>query len=442
MNRLFYSKIVIFLCLTLTTAFQAAGQGGGADYLLSAETGQSFIDETLAFGEWDAELGMKFRYEDPDEGEDGSAGWGFLEFDWESGSMHGLQLGIGGVAILEAWDEGGFEGNIFDDDDAFQDHAVWTDIYLKYAIPNTKSEILVGRTKFKKPAAGDGDVHQGVQLTIKDIPRMTIYTFAVNEWMDDASTSWDLDGIQDDWVEMEDVNSGEDGMGEAGSFAYTLMVKVEALPDVMSLTPYVQYHEDVATSLGVEIAAEMPLNDTVTLGFDGIYVKHFEDTPDDLYPDDEDVSQYLLHTYGKIKNFKLGFGYYHISDGITLFNGAGDPGDDFESVYIMDEFDPIMSEGNDLAKYGEAPNNDTFFVDASYSWNFFELEAIYGWVDNAWVKSTGDAKGEATELNVILNIAISKNLEAEIGYVRVDDNYSDDGDDSTNIVAGGIAYNF
>ncbi|MFO7822143.1 MAG: major outer membrane protein [Lentisphaeria bacterium] len=426
-------SIMAFVAASLTVAAE------DSNYLLSADASRTVIDETLANGTWDAELGLKFRYEDPEEDEDGSAGWGYLEVDWESGVWNGLQLGVGGLAILEAWDEGGYEGNIFGDDDDFQDHAKWTDIYLKYAVPNTKTEILVGRTKFKKPTDGDGDVHQGIQLTIKDIPRMTIYASAVNKWMDNASASWDLDGIQDEWVDMDEVNSKDHGNSDAGSFAYTLMADIDAVPDMLTLSPYMQYQKDVATTLGVEFDIHQALNEDLTVGLNGAYVKHLEDTPDDMYPDDEDVSQSLLRAYGKYKNFGLGVGYYHISGDIALYNDTGAPGDDFQSVYIMDEFDPMAE---DLAKYGEAPNNDTFFVDASYSWKFLELEAIYGWVDNAWVKSTGEAKGEATELNLIMNIAISENLEAEIGYIRVDDNYSDDGDDSTDIVAGGIAYSF
>ena len=418
----------------------AAHRGDEANYLLSADAGQAIIDEVFRAGSWSGEFGLAFRYEDPEADEDGHAGWGFFEFDWESGAWHGLQLGVGGIAILEAWDEGSLDG-ILDEDGAFKDSAAWTDLYIKYAVPKTKTEILIGRTKFKKPASGDGDVHQGIQLTIKDIPNVTIYASAVCEWMDDASTGWDLDGIQDDWVEMDDVNTGDYGMGEAGNVAYTLMAKIKAVPDLLTLTPYVQYQEDVATSLGIEFEAEVALNETVSLGLDGIYAHHMEDTPDDMYPDDEDVSQYLLHAYAKVQNLKVGFGCYHISDDIALYNGLGepDPGDDFESVYIMDEFDPMEE---DLAKYGEAPNNDTYFVDASYSWRFLELAVVYGWVDNAWIKKTGADDGKAQELDVVLNIAITKNLEAELAYVNLDDDYSGDGDDSVDVVAGAITFSF
>ncbi len=437
--------------LAVTTVTTLAGHWGeDIDYLFTSKGNDTAFEKLVEDSTWDGELGLQFRSENPDTGEEGSAGWGYFQFGWESGYLDlmrsgedksGLQLGVGGVAVLEAWEKHAFEG-VFSDSGDFADEAKWTSLYMKYSVPGTKTHFIVGRAQddmFGEPASGDGDYYQGFGITIADIPRIEIKASVVNEWLDNASASWDLDGIQDEWQSMDDVVRDETGVDkDAGRFAYTLMTEIEAVRDFVTVTPYVQHHSDVATSYGLSFNAERPVNESLTLGLDGAYSKHMEDTSNAAGPNDGDVSQTMLHAYGKVRNFNLGFGYYTISDDAPLFNNSSN-GDDFEAVFVMDEFDPMEE---DLAKYGEQQGNDTLFVDAGYEHGPVSLDVVYGWTDNAIIEGGAVNKGNARELDVVLGVDLIRNLKGELAYVTLQDGYTADGDRSMDMFAGALSYNF
>lgn len=410
------------------------------DALLSGNT----WDDALAAGTWEGELGMQFRsegdYENSDD--DGDAGWGYIEMAWTSDAFHGLQLGLGGLYITQWWANANFE-NLFRDGEGFGTHGRWTEVYLKYNIPDSKSFLLLGRAgggMFGKPAAGDGDFYEGFGITIKDIPRVTIKAHAVKEWMNNASPSWDLDGMDPEWAELEDA-SLDIGRDEFGDLAYTLMTEIEVVPDLLTLSPYIQYHEDVATVFGSGFELEHALNDTLTIGLDGAYVMVREDTPDDIWADDEDFDQTLVRTYAKIKGFSFGVGYYSMSDDIPIFNGL--PGsnqfdEDLKDIFLVDEMDPMEE---DLLKYGEQAGNDTYFVELGYTHGPFSIDLIYGTVDNA-LTAQGNDDGEADELDIIIGMQITERLGAELVYADADDDYTPDGDDSHELFAGSVSWKF
>ncbi len=206
-----------------------------------------------------------------------------------------------------------------------------------------------------------------------------------------------------------------------------------------SVTPHLQYHKDVAFSLGLSLEGEAAINDTVSIGGEGIYLRHWEDTPASVNPDDEDLSRMPLQIYGKIKGLTVGAGYHTISDDVPIFNTIDEGGDDFEDVFVMDEIDPMEE---DLAKYGEQPNNDTWFLYAEYGYCPFDLEMIYGWAEDAIVEDGPAYNGEAQELDLFLGIGLTENLSAELVYVHLRDDHEADGDRSMDMFAGSIACGF
>ena len=409
------------------------------DALLSGYT----WDDALAAGKWEGELGMQFRSEGgyEDSGDDGDAGWGYLEMGWTSDSFHGLQLGLGGLYTTEWWANDNFD-NTFSDGGDFETQARWTEVYLKYNIPNSKSFLLLGRADegmFGEPAAGDGDFYEGFGLTVKDIPRVTIKAHAVKEWLNNASPSWDFDGMDNEWEELEDAAGNK--QYDFGELAYTLMTEIEVVPDLLTLSPYAQYHEDVAAVFGSRFELEHAVNDALTLGLDGAYVMVQEDTPDEIWADDEDFEQTLVRTYAKVKGFSFGVGYYSMSEDIPIFNGLPGTGqfdDDLKDIFLVDEMDPMQE---DLAKYGEQAGNDTYFVEIGYARGPFSIEVVYGTVDNALTEQ-GNDEGEADELDIIVGMQITERLEAELAYADVEDDYTPDGDDSHNLFAGAVSWKF
>jgi hypothetical protein len=434
--------MLLLMSVAAATTLSASAVNAQIDPDRESIFGSTVIDTATTDDSWEGETGLYWHSEYPDEGDDGHAGWGFLDLKWESGPFHGFQVGAGALAIVEAWDTDGLE-DVLDEEGAFADAAKWTQAYVKYTIPDTETQFLIGRAEggaFGKPNGGDGDYFQGIGVTVKDIPRLTLKAHVVNKWLNNASPHWNLDGIDDDWQSMDDVIREVGGGSEdAGDVAYTLMADIDLIPDRLTLTPSVQHLEDVVTSLGITLDGEMAVTESLTVGGKSIYLHHFEDTPADVSADDDDLSQFLVQIFGKFSGLKAGIGYYTISDDIAIFNTRAEGGDDFEDVFVMDEIDPLEE---DLAKYGEQPNSETWFLFAEYGYGPFDLEAIYGWVDDAVIEDGFTYQGEAQELNLILGIGLTKNLAAELAYIYLHDDYEADGDRSMDIFAGSLSYAF
>lgn len=426
--------VALIVCISV---FSLNVQGADEWSTLFKGGEDNFMDKLAQTGSWEGELGIGFRHDlSVEEGDEFKAGWGFFDFGWESGAVYGLQIGVGGLAVTELWDKGSAEDSLFNNG-SFGEKVRWTEAYLKYHLPNTKTHFIIGRAsgkKFAKPESGDGDFHQGVGIIVKDIPRLTIKASAINAWLNNASAKWDLDGIDSDWVDMDSYHNEN-----PGDFAYTLMVDIDAVPDLLTLTPFVQYYDNVATSVGSTYELERTMSENLSLGVDGAYAIHYEDTPDGVSATDGDISQFLVHTYGKMDNFKLGVGYYTMSDDIAPMNTLAEGGDDFHDTFITGEFDPTSE---DLGKYAEQPGNDTFFVDAGYSYGPFGLSVLYAWCDNAVIEDGWESKGEANELNVKLKMAFTENLSGELAYINLSDDYTFDKDRSVDYVAGALFYEF
>ena len=211
-------SILPALLLGAAMIFSPAAYAG--DTLLGGTPFADAVDKAARETTVDAEVGIQFRHEDHEvadaSGEHkGSAGWSYGQVEIETGSMHGFQVGLGGVAVQRLWTRDRFDNTIagdeiFEDDVFFDRHdAYWTEGYLKYTLPNRKTSFILGRAddgKFGEPASGDGDYYQGIGVTVKDFPGLTIRSHVVNAWTNDASASWDFDGIQENWVKLKDEN--------------------------------------------------------------------------------------------------------------------------------------------------------------------------------------------------------------------------------------------
>lgn len=424
---------------------------------------RNILKQGVVPGTWEGELGMQFRAEQHEDDEfvvggepedSAETGWGYLELSWVSEPVYGTQVGLGGLAVTDLWQKDGFDGNndIFADDAVFADRAKWTQGYLKHNI-TAESYLIAGRADddlFGEPATGDGDYYQGLGLTIASIPRVTLRAHAVNEWLNDASPSWDFGGVNDRWAELregslevgEDV--GADTSSRFGSVAYTAMADIEAVTGMLTVSPYVQHHSDVATSLGTSVEAEKPVSDMLSLGLEGTWATHLEDTPDELWPHDEDFQQRLIRGYGKVRGVELGVGYYSISHDRIIFNGPPGSGQferDFKDIYILDEMDPMEE---DIGKYGEQQGGGTIFADASFSWGPVSLAVLYGVVDGAAADVGGveTDDGEGSELDVKLGFDISESLTAHLFYADVQDDFAGDGEQGYDMLAGALIYSF
>jgi len=154
--------------------------------------GEGSITDLFMKGKPKADIGLNFRstWEDRDDDKDdeGHLGWLYAELGYETAQFHGLKIGASYLATTETWDKDIYS-EAFSDEGPFFTNGTLKYLYLNYAIPNTKSEVWIGRKKTKKVALMDGDVHEGIHLTVGDMTRTKLHAGVITGWVDHLSQS-------------------------------------------------------------------------------------------------------------------------------------------------------------------------------------------------------------------------------------------------------------
>ena len=362
-------------------------------------------------GKISGKTGVNFRVDNAaskDLVDNGDIGFGFFEVDFTSRDLKNLIIGAELIAVGKIWTDD-VQKNAFDDEGIFQKKVLLKSCYVKYSVPNTGTKILAGRKEFNKSESMDGDSHQGIELSTEDIPGTTLYLAAINRWLEDASTDYSLDGIQKTW------RQGDDTGESVADTVYSIIAEIDMFEDRLTLTPYYNVQKGALSNYGASFEFESDLNAHMKIGLDGIYSFYDENTDD---PDDEDAASFLIHTTFSYQNFRLGIGYYEMSDDARVdFTAMGN-----------DTFDP-MEEG----VYGGDPDDNTIFLDAGYSSDSWKIEIMLGETD---IDATGEG---STELDVYFTCYITEVLALELMFVTVDDN---DSDLDYRVFAGGLHISF
>ena len=375
------------------------------------------ISNAFGAGKIFGEVGINFRVDDADkDSKDGDIGTAFLELDFKSHEFYSFTVGANFIAVADLWTNDAWEDKGFQDDGKFQQKSILRHAYLDYAVPDSKTNILVGREKFEKTESMDGDAHQGIQITSEDIPLTTLYLAAINRWINNATTDYDMDGIEKNDKGWRD---GDDAFEGASSITYSIIAEIEVIKDQLTLTPFFNHQCDVITNYGATFEFDAEINDDLSLGLDGTYAFYDEDSDD---PTDEDASSCLIHTAVSFKDFWIGVGYYSMSDDARV---------DTKAVG-NNTFNP-MEEG----VYGANPDDNTLYLDGGYSHGPFEVEIILGdtEVDSS---ATGKKRG-ATEFDLYFTYEITKSSELELMFVNVD---NDESGKDYQTYAGGIKIKF
>jgi hypothetical protein len=405
--------IFVYGAATAQAVHQAGPERGPGGEKLERQVGFSLggdsllgslpLDNAITNGSFDAEAGLYFEGEDPEDSDSYSYGTIYIEALYETAPfMNGLQLGIGGIAVNEAWDDEDEPwGDNYDADGSLNA------IYANYTFPGSKTSLLVGRDKFEKPATGNGDSHEGIQLTIGDVPNLKVYAAVIKKWIDDSGPD-----------EIEPERNLSESNAEAGDYAYSLLL--EWSNDYVSLAPYAAMHKDVATTYGVEGDLSFPINDSIEVGLDGIYAVHAEDTPASVSSTDDDLSQRLIHGRAAFNGFEVGVGNFSTSDDM-LADGA---------KLFADDVSPL-EELDDLAA-----DSSTNYVDASYDFGALAIGGVYG--DVTVDDTPSDA--EAQELDLTLEANVTERISVEFLYADV--SFDDDIEEDYVYYEGGVAISF
>ena len=325
--------------------------------------------------------------EDNDE-KDGNIGVGFLELGFLTDEFQGFKLGTQFIGVSEIWANESYEFE-FDRGGIFEDEAMLKEAYLIYALPHTETEILVGRKQFKSSSIMNGDAHQGIQVTINDFDRFTIYASVINSWIENATVT--MDGISNTWLDGDDI------VADTSDTVYSLIGEIDLISDVLGLTPFITQQSKIVTTYGADLDISIPLTDKIMIGFEGIYTYYQEDTEDPL---DANADSYLGYGFIGAANWQIGAGYYMMSD---------DPRVNLTAVGTG-TFDPMEE-----AVYGAEQDDHTLYFDVKFKYEPFELEAVYG---DTKINRTN--KG-TIELDLFLTYEITDAITCGLLFVDVKD---------------------
>ena len=390
--------------------------------------------DLLMKGKPKADIGLNFRstWEDRDDDKDdeGHLGWLYAELGYETAKFHGLKIGASYLVVKETWGKDLYS-EAFSDKGPFFTGGTLKYLYLNYAIPNTESEIWVGRKKTNKIALMDGDVHEGIHLTVGDIPRTKLYAGVITGWVDDISQSWDLDGVEDFTRQSKDTE--DRGGNPAGDRIYTFLADVDVVEKRLSLTPFWVHHPDYLTTYGSLIDVSVPINDDVTLGVDGGWAKFDEDTD---FPGDEDAETWKIHASAKVSKFYVGIGYFRVSDSPDgVFQGAN-----AAKTVGNYHWEPIKVGKVGLYAGGKGgdPGDKTIWVDAGFAMDKFSLDLVFG--DSSYTHGKYGHDQDSRELDVIATYKITSTLSASLGLIS--QNFKNDAEKDRNFIMGGMKYSF
>lgn len=367
------------------------------------------LSTAFGTGTISGQIGMNFRVnEAKDSSSDGNIGTAYLELGYLTNEIKGARLGAYFIGVGESWARKSYEF-AFSDSGEFRDKAMLRDFYLDYALPGSKSQLLIGRKQFEGSPVTDGDIHQGIQFTVGDIQNFTVYASVINRWVNNASTAYDMDGIDATWLDGDDVVAG------ASDPVFSLIAEIAVVPDIFAVAPFVVHQSDVVTTYGGTADFSMSIQEGLNAGLDAVFAAYDEDT---VVSNDEDAYSYKLHGSLSSENWSIGVGYFVMSDDARVaLTAIGN-----------DTFDP-MEEG----VYGAVQDDNTFYVDAEYACGPLTVAAVYG---NTDVDRTSEG---AKEIDLYLTYAISKTIAAELMFVDVND---DDSSLDYQVYAGTINLSF
>ncbi len=380
----------IFLPILATVMMQST--------LASASTPSASLSDSLstAFGTGtvSGEIGVNFRVNQAkDNDDDGNIGSAYLELGYLSNEFKGAKLGAYFIGVEELWSRKSYE-HAFSDNGEFRDKAMLRDLYLDYALPCSNSQLLIGRAQFEASPVTDGDVHQGVQFTVGALENMTFYASVMNRWVANASTAYDMDGIDNTWLDGDDVVAG------ASDTVFSFIAAFDIVPEIFTATPFLLHQNDVVTTYGSSADYSISIQEGLKAGLDGTFAIYAEDT---VSSTDEDAYSYNIHASLAAENWSFGVGYYVMSDDERV--GL--------SAIGNNTFDP-MEEG----VYGASRDDNTLYIDAEYTFGPVTASAVLG---DTEIDLTSEG---ATEFDFYLTYTISETISAEFMFVDVNDDDS------------------
>jgi len=319
----------------------------------------------------------------------------WLELNWASRPIKGFQAGLGLFGVTNLHENGVIEFK--PDHDEHRHTAGIRELYLKYAIPDTKSSLVFGRANMRDSCRTLwGDTHEGVMFTSKDLEKVTINAAIIKAFVYDFN--YDETGVSER-RRMTDFHD------QAGECVYTLTV--EARLSRVKLKPFFGYfpgHESVRgleADFGIDIAGQN------RIGLKGVYGFFTEETPDSVSADDEDWTQSVISSYAAIGPFSLEAGRWYRGDS--------------NSVRIDGESFLIYTFGSMKVLYTSKARGLTMtYFKAGVKLGPASLSAQYARQKD----SHGEGKDDAEEIDYIIKLPVTDKLCLDAYLAKV--NYHND----------------
>lgn len=344
-------------------------------------------------GAFDGEVGVvytAFDYSDMGSMDDGML-FGYVELGFQTDAYCGLTLGTRLVGV----------GELITDSDDFYDMAYMTnaalaEAWVQYAIPNTESAIVLGRGLKPIAPVMDGDVYEGVQLSVGDIPCVELTMQAITGWALNLSTDIDGDGfgnIADDdlFQGVADPNSNL-GIGTWGDYVLAAAADITIVADMLSVMPFVVYQDGVSTTYGVDADLSVAANEELTILADLTAAIYAEDT---IRPNDDDTSALLARVGAEMRGFSGGVSYYTRGDDFQRLLNA-------DLAIGMKAFQPTVIVGDYFAFRDES----TWIIDGGWQGERIGVSALYAWCDFDAFDVDMEELDVAVEVELLENVTL------------------------------------
>ncbi len=363
---------------------------------LIAGTGVSFaqgdmaaeIDEAFQAGTLKGSLGAMYLENAPNGFNNNVLGTGFIELEYITGEMQGLQLGVDVLGVGEIYthnmdfDVLYNEGNDLD--------AALRELYIKYNTMN--SSVVIGRHTPMAPPVLEGDSFEGLTLNIGEWEDMGVKVVASVFNRGVRSVKWNEEGITD-WLDVDD-NGGKDHL-------WSVMAEFAVMEDMVNLKPYILHQGDFATVYGVQAGMTYEM-EGAQLGGTADYYFVSEDTG---IAGMDDSDAWKLYLYGEMEGTTAGIGYYAYSDEVNQLEAGNSWLDDLEAL------DDTFAYINNF--YFTGQDSKTWWVDFGYDWEGLKLAAQWGNYED-------DTAVEFDQLMLKAGYDVTQSFEVAAKYVDVD----------------------
>jgi hypothetical protein len=365
----------------LVISFLVAGKSSFAQE--TAET----VEDAFKNGKISGTIGSYFEYVEKD-AQDADYGWatGYLTLKYETARWNDLLFGARFFAHGQMYSD--HEDGTTDPFDAdIESQYTLPELYLDYGFAEA-SRVRAGRWDHQDITHIDDNQSEGVYVQFKEMEDVELVTGIMRRFAEIDYDDGEDFGRNND---AQDLDSEATFGPGSGAYLYFLEGKYHGI-DMVTLNPYMMFHNDYASVYGIDTKFETQLKDSeVTLGAEADYYHVNAEIAGS-----SDANNYRIAPFVKIKPVYASVGYARFDDGDSLTKPA----------WLRDYFLPV----DQLITYGTPDSNVVF---GKVKLTLGDFWSHFAFADSDYQTTAGRGDG-SQEYELQFGYQLTKNLDANL----------------------------